>query len=405
MSSLVETNWIDFTDENMPIGSWAKDILINNYLVGDYRLIKNNFELGRAHIRNFLVLKQAYSNVIDSVKPDRIVCNDSFYGLWAILQHLSKMKGISFYSSWPVTKDRIAFASDDAAMNLNFRKAWPKFTLYELTDLQKKKIQSWLDGNRGLLINTRILGDHQNVYFELGSINHNKPTALLASNLIWDLGALNKQLLFYDMMDWIVQTIEWFRVHDQYQLIIKPHPAETNPSIRATYETVTFGLAERSVVCPPNVFLLSSNVQLTIYDIIPIVQVGLVHTTTVGFEMAALGLPVITTAEAPYRGFGFTLDPVTSDEYFEFLEGALKQRDMLNNNEIISLSFKFIQLYQFHYFSKIGLFEAEWGKEPVLNVKSTKQLMPGQNRHLDYITDSIIFGQPIVSEERWPSES
>lgn len=405
ISRLKNDEWLTYSDDGMPLGLWAKDILTNNYLVGDYRLIENHKELGTAHLRNLMLLKESYINVFKTVQPNIVLCNDSYYGVWAILQELCKRQDIPFYSYWPTTKDRIAFAYGDAAMNLDFRKSWPAFSAQSMSVKQKQKIENWINGNRGLLIDTTVLEEHQNEYFEVNDIDPKKPTALLTSNVIWDLAALNKQIVFEDMIDWVVKTIEWFKSHNEYQLLIKPHPAEKNPSIPDTYETIERGLIERGINLPKNVFLFSLNAKITINDLLPYSKVLLVHTTSVGMEMAAKGIPVITSAKAPYRGFGFTYDPVSKKDYFDFLKNTLNDENEIEKTERIELAYKFIYFYQFHYYSKLGLFEAEWGKEPKINVKSAQELLPGKNIHLDYIIDSIINGQPIVSENRWPAES
>jgi hypothetical protein len=232
-----------------------------------------------------------------------------------------------------------------------------------------------------------------------------KPTALLAANVIWDLAALNKQVIFADMIDWIVETINWFAVHPEFQLIVKPHPGELNPAIPATEERVEVALSRRQVHLQENVFLLSPKVSLTVYQLLPLVRVGLVHTTTVGMEMAATGLPVITTGRSPYRGFGFTLDPCTKQEYFDFLDKTLRGEKALELEPQIDLAYKFILFYHYHYYTKIDIMDYTWGEIPKLKIKSAADLLPGNNRFLDYVVESIMAGLPILSEDRWPPES
>ena len=49
--------------------------------------------------------------------------------------------------------------------------------------------------------------------------------------------------------------------------------------------------------------------------------------------------------------------------------------------------------------------QAVSGKELILNIKSLSDLKQGKNKCQDYIIDSILEGQPIISENRWPPES
>ncbi|MCC7280584.1 MAG: hypothetical protein IT487_20030 [Chromatiaceae bacterium] len=398
----------DFTQDGMPLGSWAKDILVNNYVVADDRLIPDHEELGLSHLRNLLRLKIAYARILDDTRPDRVIANDSYYGMWAILQQLCEQRGIPFYTHWPVTRDRVAFAHAGAAMGLDFRPAWPAFCASPLSSEQRQRVEDWLNGQsggRGLLINTAVVESHQNEGFDLSSLNTGKPTALLTANVIWDLAALNKQVVFAGMMEWIISTIEWFARHPEYQLILKAHPAEQHPTIPETHERVESVLLQRGVVLPANVFFVSPRAKVSVYDFLPLTRVGIVHTTSVGFEMAAFGLPVITTARAPYRGFGFTYDVETPEDYFSQLSMLLAGDDNENKQRRIDLAYKFISFYHFHYYIRLGLSESRWNNSPLLHVQTANELLPGRNRALDYIVDSILNGLPIVSKDRWPVES
>lgn len=207
------------------------------------------------------------------------------------------------------------------------------------------------------------------------------------------------------MIEWIAETIAWFGRHPEYQLIVKPHPGEQNPSIPETEERVTTALRQRAVAIPDNVVVLTPKSAITVYQLLPLVSVGLVHTTTVGFEMSARGIPVITTARSPYRGFGFTLDPATRGDYFKTLDLVLRGEKILEREKHIDLAYKFILFQHFHYYTKINIMDYKWGETPRLKVKSLDDIRPGRNRHLDYIVASVMAGLPIVSEDRWPAES
>lgn len=409
VESLPDGDWLSYSEKEMPFGHWAKDILINNYVVGDYHLIEGHEYLGRTHLRNLLVVYTAYEKILVEVKPDRVVCNDSYYGMWAILQNMCKRRNIPFYSHWSGTRPGAwCYAYNDASMNLDYGKAWPVFSAIPLTDDKRVKIDEWLEGRlsgKEMLIDTASLAPHCNEEADLSKIIEDKPTALLAANVIWDLAALNKQIVFDDMIDWIAETIAWFGAHSEYQLIVKPHPAEQNPSIPETVERVTTALMQRGVVIPGNVAMLTPKSAVTVYQLLPLVHVGIMHTTTVGFEMSARGIPVITTARSPYRGFGFTLDPATRDEYFVTLEKLLNGGISLERDKQIDLAYKFILFQHFHYYSKIDIMDFKWGGTPSLKVTSLDDMRPGRKPHFDYIVDSVVAGVPIVSEDRWSAES
>jgi hypothetical protein len=361
--------------------------------------------LGKLHLKNLLFLKIAYEKLILKVKPDRVISNDSFYGMWAVLEAVCRKNNIDHYSHWyGGRKDGWCYAYQDAAMNLNFRKPWPTFSAKTLTEEEYNKVDRWVRNRvygEDMVFNSASVAAYQTDPFSAEIMNSTKPKALLCANVIWDCAALNKQIIFEDMNDWIAETIAWFAKNPQYDLIIKPHPSEENPIIPQTVETVKMGLEKRRVTLPPNVHLLSAKVKLSVYDLFPVVKMGLMHTTTVGIEMAARGIPVVTSARSPYRGFGFTVDPQSKTEYFSALEGILSDSYEIDKEKQLDLAYKFIYFYQFHYYSKIGIMNFEFGKVPTVLIDHLDQLKPGNNAAFDYFVDAMMAGQPILSENTW----
>lgn len=403
VACLDDDEWLFFCQDGLPLGAWAKDILVNNWMVGDHTLIDDHERLGRIHLENLLILKHAYEKLLGFVKPDRLILNDTFYGMWGLLGELANRSGIPFYSYWPIAGSRVAMSLNDAAMNLDFRSAWPSFSQEKVDDETIRRVDDWLQPDSQSRVTTIVThrpGSHQAHYFDSNMIDLSKPTALLAANVVWDLAALNKQIVFSSMMNWILSTIEWFEAHQGYQLIVRPHPVEVNPKIPITRERVESAINSQGSKIPDNVRLLSPYDSITVYELVQNAQVVLVHTSTVGFEMAARGLPVITTAHSPYRGFGFTFDPNTSDEYFSFLEKALQQKLQYDKEYFSVLAKKFTALYHFHYFMSLGLVNVVENTEIV--VQSARELMPGYNPMLDYVMDSIMNGHPIISDNRVP---
>lgn len=393
---------LNFVKDNIPFGSFAKNILVNNYLVATPSLIENYQHLLKVHLENLLLVGTAYTHILDKVKPDRVVSNDSFYGMWAILQQLCEQRKIHFYSHWPVTHERVAFAYNDAAMNLNFSKPWNEFKKIPLTANDDNRIAEWLKGKRGLIIDTTKLAGYEVDDPSLSKIEKNKNTIILAANVIWDLAALDKQIIFKDMIDWITKTIEWFNEHKAYQLIIKPHPVEVSPQIPKTTETVANGIASLNTICSSNVILLKPDTNITIHDMLSNFNIrGIaVHTSTVGYEFPAIGVPVITTGKAPYRGYGFTMDPVSPKEYFENLGYLLEREKQSISIDKQTLAKQFIKFYNFHYYAKIGVFQEQGEVSENLDT-----IIHGDENVFGYIVNSIINGLPINDTNSWIPES
>jgi len=409
VKNLGPEEWSTYSEEGFPFGKWARDILVNNYLVSDYHLVPDYHSLGIAHLKNLLLLKIAYQKILDEVKPDRVISNDSYYGMWAILQKLCEKKGIPFYGHWPGARmGAWWYAYNERPIDFDFSKPWKNYSRIPLDKRRREKAEKWLSEQA---TGEDTIFEHApraplcDGDFELSQIDSAKPTALLPANIAWDLTSLDKQIVFKDMIDWIAETIRWFAAHPGFQLIIKPHPAETMSGLPPTRETVKFGLERRALRLPKNVFLLLPNDKLTVYELFPMIHVGLVHTSTTTLEMAARGLPVITTARSRFRGLDFTIDPVSQKEYFDFLERTLKGEKIIDKDSQIERAYKFILFFQYHHYIKTDIIDFAFQREPQLKIDTLEELLPGNNRGLDYVLDSIIQGEAIASESRWPPES
>ena len=402
-------DWPTYFYNGMPFGKWAKEKILNHYLVGNLSHVPDSDKLGLLHIRNIFILEIVYTRILETVAPDIVVSHDSFYYMPAVLQYLCESKNIPFYSHWSGTsKGAWCYAFNDSAMNLNFTKSWEHFSSKPLDGRKKTKVEDWLKGRvsgEDMILDTASMQDYKSEIPDLDTLNPEKPTALLTSNVVWDLAALSKQIVFSDMMEWIAETIEWFGRHPEYQLIVKPHPGEQHPKIPETTERVGSALALMGVDIPENVKLLKPTAKITLYDLIPRIDLGLVYTTTSAIEIAAKGVPVITTAKSPYRGFGFTIDPDDKKQYFESIINVFNRVEDIDFEKQKDLSYKFILFYFYHYFTKINLIEFKWGDVPVVNVSSIEDILPGKNKYLDYITGCIMNGDPVLTEDNYPPES
>ena len=178
---------------------------------------------------------------------------------------------------------------------------------------------------------------------------------------------------------------------------------ETSPNIPRTRETVAAAIELNGVQLPENVFLLKPDAEVTLNELIAKFNVRgvTVHTTTVGFESPARGLPAVTTAKSPYREFGFTIDPSSKQEYFLCLRDLLTGDRKLVSDSSRELARKFIKFYQFHYYSNTGLFI---GSPPQI-ADNFMEILGSDDNPFGYVVNSIIDGLPINSNERWIPES
>ena len=404
--------WAAYSVGGLPLGDWASQILRNNWTTDRLSDIPRQDQLMRNQVRNLLKLFDVYGRAIDHIRPDRILSNDSHYGMWATLEGLAVERSIPFYSHWPTSGSRIAVRRNGAAMDLDFSEPWTNFRNLPLPEKVQESVRRWLARNPGsggsfISASTRsTLASSDNtpqptIEDPPDSDDNQHPVCLLAANAIWDLAALDRQIVFKDMIDWISQTVQWFANQPELLLVIRPHPLEVDPALPRTRRRVVDGLRETWQHLPGNV-LLDDSRDFPASQWFNNSRVCVVNTSTVGFEAAASGLPVLTTGHSAYRGLGFTDDPSSPDEYFDLLGQYLLGTALPTRPERIQLAERFTALQQFCYYMKHGLFDADWVNAPTLHVRDISDLAPGRNEILDFIVDSIVEGLPITDAARWP---
>jgi FkbM family methyltransferase len=389
----------------IPIGRWVSDVIRNNYMVGDDRLVPDLAHQVRHFLCNILVMIEGCEMALDSLHPDVIVSNDSYYYQWAILEELARRHEIPFYSHWQGGR-RLGwcYAFNEPAMELNLREFWPSYKALPLLPHEERIVDDFLQSRpsgKTMTLNTADPKANSDSHIA-EALDFTRPTALLAANVIWDLAALNREVQFKDMIDWVCSTIEFFRNRPDWQLVVKPHPGELNKSLPATRQLLAEEVCKRVPQLPPNVVICSPLTNLSVYDIIPKVRFGLVFTSTVGLEMACQGVPVVTAGRSLYHGMGFTFDPPTPREYYETLDTLMSGRKTIDRAERSRLARKFAYLYLFRYYTSLNLFDHSYTGQPTLLISDASGITPGANDVLDYVCDSILGHRPIVSAERIP---
>ncbi len=147
-----------------------------------------------------------------------------------------------------------------------------------------------------------------------------RPVVLLATNVLGDSLTLGRQVFSKSMAEWISRTVQYFIGRPDVQLVIRVHPGEVLTHGQSMADVVREVLPR----LPENIRLIRASDEINTYDLIEVADVGLVYTTTVGLEMAMMGLPVVVAGQTHYRERGFTYDPDSWVTYFKLLGHILE---------------------------------------------------------------------------------
>lgn len=226
------------------------------------------------------------------------------------------------------------------------------------------------------------------------NIDKTKKNLFLFSNVEWDVGLGDCQLLFSGVMEWVEYTIDAVKDKDDIHLYIKTHPNEVygvNSEL-----TVADKILMRYPTLPDNVTLITPEYKIKPYSLFEYIDVGIVYFGTLGLEMALKGIPVIATGLAPYSRKGFVLEPKNRDEYRNML---------LAESNSVSIDKELLELFAYFYFIKrmipFNLVEKFYGLNLAnigYHIHSIADLEPGNDKYLDHLCDCILSGKTI---EAW----
>jgi len=273
--------------------------------------------------RHAAIISEAVGNALVKMNPDRVMITHGSYTTKGPAKDILKEAGIPIVSQgWGRIARSQKFNWGVSSDSWKVDQEWEKVKDIPLNEEQISVINNYTDSRRNHK-NDAYIYNHSpeeaaGVVFDRLGLNSNKPVYSMFTNLIWDACSAQKEIAFSNVSEWIYETIEWFCDRAEKQLIIKTHPAEaqfgTNQSVK--------GLIEKKFPnLPENIKIIPADTDINSWSVINITNIGIVHTSTVGLELALEGLPCLCVSDTYYRQKGFTVDVKNKKEYFEILEG------------------------------------------------------------------------------------
>jgi hypothetical protein len=141
------------------------------------------------------------------------------------------------------------------------------------------------------------------------------PRFLLATNVVGDSSMLRRQPIFRNQRHWLKQTIDLFRAHPDWNLVIRAHPEEARLTGKVA---VSMGEVARGLTAgATNVLVVDATDDVSSYALMPGLVGGLVWISSIGADMVARGVPVLAAARPKYHPLGVVQEPGSVGEYLE----------------------------------------------------------------------------------------
>ncbi len=392
-----------FTLDGLAIGEHAHAGALRFFATGSL----DDEPLAEAVLRRYLesALLTAYATrrLLRAVQCSSAVFTHGIYVPWGIVGEVARREGVRV-SAWNVAyrKRRFIFSHDDTYHHTLLSEPKEQWEDLELSEAQDRELMQYLASRREGLFDWIVFHrpsrqDPKAIAAQVG-LDPSRPVIGLLTNVAWDAQLHYPANAFPNMLEWLVQTCEYFATRPDLQLLIRVHPAEIS-GFPPSRQPILGELRKRIAALAPNVFVVPPESGMSTYALMSLCDAAIIYGTKMGVELTSLGQPVIVAGEAWIRNKGITHDASTPEEYFSIL-------DRLPFAERLSASLLTrARRYAYHFFFNrmipLPFIEPKAGY-PIyrLKLEELEQLLPGGSAGLDTICDGILGKGSFVLRER-----
>ncbi len=361
----------------------------------------------RRYLESALVTAFASRRLMRAVGFTSVVVTHGIYVPWGIMAEVARAEG-AHVSTWNVAyrKRRFIFSHDDTYHHTLMTEPRELWEGRELSAAQDRELTKYLASRREGLFDWIVFHrarrqDAEEIASRIG-LDRSRPAIGLLTNVTWDAQLHYPANAFPDIVEWLVQTCEYFATRPDLQLIVRVHPAEIS-GFPPSRQPILGELRKRLPTLAPNIIVVPPESDMSTYALMSLCNAAVIYGTKMGVELTSVGLPVIAAGEAWIRNKGLTHDASSPADYFRILQ-QLPFPERLGASQLARA-----RRYAYHFFFNrmipLPFIDPKAGF-PIYRLKLDRlqQLLPGASAGLDTICDGILRRQPFVlhASERTP---
>jgi hypothetical protein len=361
-------------------------------------------------LRRYLdsALRTAFASrrLLRTVGFEAAVFTHGIYVPWGIIAEVARSERVRV-ATWNVAyrKRRFIFSHDDTYHHTLMTEPSEQWERAELSATQDRELTKYLSSRREGLFDWIVFHrprrqDAADAARRIG-LDGSKPVIGLLTNVTWDAQLHYPANAFPSMLDWLVQTCEYFATRTDLQLLIRVHPAEIS-GFPPSRQPILRELQKRLPQLAPNIIVVPPESDVSTYALMSLCNAAIIYGTKMGVELTSIGLPVIVAGEAWIRNKGLTHDASSPAEYFRILD-QLPFRERLGAAQLARA-----RRYAYHFFFNrmipLPFIDPKAGY-PIYRLKLDRlqELLPGASMGLDTICDGILAKRPFVLHASEPA--
>ena len=391
-----------FTLDGLAIGEHAHAGALRFFATGSLADEPHAEAVLRRYLESALLTAFATRRLLRTVGFASAVFTHGIYVPWGIVGAVARQERVNV-STWNVAyrKRRFIFSHDDTYHHTLLTEPREHWEHIELSSTQERELMQYLSSRREGLFDWIVFhrATHQDaaeIARKVG-VDPARPVIGLLTNVAWDAQLHYPANAFPSMLEWLVQTCEYFATRPDLQLLIRVHPAEIS-GFPPSRQPILHELRKRIPRLAPNIIVVPPESGLSTYGLMSLCNAAIIYGTKMGVELTSVGLPVIVAGEAWIRNKGLTHDASTPAEYFRILE-RLPFADRSTAGQLARA-----RRYAYHFFFNrmipLPFIDPKAGY-PIYHLKldTMKVLLPGASQGLDIICGGILGRRPFVMSD------
>jgi len=324
----------------------------------------------REYFYSSLVSSHVAQRSIDDMKPDRLIMIRGVYPLWGPAVYAAVLRDIPvLYWGYGYEKEsvfmRFVIKEDFEQIHSPQKTYWSTIKDKKLTEKEDLRLDIYMTNRINKLSQGRIsYGDtfpSVEQLKEILNIQPEKKIWMINSHCNWDWDIyIENKIFFRDPVEWFIKTFEIAMDNTSVEWIIRTHPAENNKNTKLLCKDI---ILQKFKTIPSHIKIITSDSDINSYSMFPLVDGCITMQSTVGFEMALFGKPVILGDYGFYGDKGFTHDPKTLQEYTDLLNN-IESIGPLSQDEIDTAK---RYVYDFLFYRQIPLRDSKYRNTVVGN--------------------------------------
>lgn len=356
--------WPSIELDGVPIGRYAAYEFLLNYKILGTDIPENLFGIYRDQLRISILTMRASARILDEQKPEAVLTYNRLYGVNHAFLAIAEQRDIPTYTlqgGGHVTlrgETMTMFLDSQTLFNVFDTPSWLDYKDIPIGQREIDLVNSHFDGvmeaSSAFAYSSAFEAAEPSAIREKFNIPDGAPVLLIPMSSEDELNAAQladllpdtsgKPNLFDDQFSWIRFLFRFAATRPDYRFILRLHP-RMFPNKR---ESVVAPVVERVMKlieeAPENVIINLPSDDVSIYDLLQIVDVLLGYRSTVGAEFAAFGLPVVAPANKDFFTYPGEVNRTgySEEEFASLIDAAIDEGWSIENMRIVYRWFAFL---------------------------------------------------------------